>query len=481
MAATTLGDLAPECRELAARSIEWLDTRIDLRSGLFRLPGDASGRVRESVWVAQGLLLRDADRDRKRANDILERVLDAQLVAPGQPWDGTFLRFEGESPPREGAREWVDYDPNWRQFLGCAFSLILREHGSLLAPALARRIETAVDRARAGEPEGRVASQYTNIALMKAWLDVEAGDPAGLELAREITDAFERHGAFAEYGSPTYYGVDLYALALWEAHSSSAELQESGRSLGEALWRDVARFYHAGLKNLAGPHSRAYGMDLTRYASLLGLWIGAAVGLERAPLPAVRGSDAEFGHSHDFALAPSIALLRASLPAPDPEVLAHLHGFQGERLVAQTISEAPRRRATAWLSEDAAIGAESSEVDWHAYEQYHPATLHWRIDDDRIGWLRVRHDGPVDARAEPRALALRLAAPRGRAGAGTTFEIHAPAAGGRDVASAGVWRLPGIELQLEGDVGIPEVFESGESVQFHIDGAKGRELRLTIG
>ena len=56
---------------------------------------------------------------------------------------------------------------------------------------------------------------YANIALLRAWLDVHAG-LADDGYASAIVDDFRRHGCFTEYGSPTYYGIDLLALGLWQ-------------------------------------------------------------------------------------------------------------------------------------------------------------------------------------------------------------------------------------------------------------------------
>jgi hypothetical protein len=196
-------------------------------------------------------------------------------------------------------------------------------------------------------------------------------------------------------------------------------------------------------------------MDLRRYASLLGLWIWAAVGRRNAPFPSL---DSPFDHAHDIALAPSVALLSARLePLVSDDVRRHLESFQGERLLSRSLSEQPRRRASAWLGEGLAIGAESSEVDWHGYAQYHPVTVHWRAPGTPsadVGWLRLRHDGSVRAHAEPGALVLDLPDPLGRPSGDTRFEIFAPGLRAEDLASAigrNRWRLPGLDVRVTAD------------------------------
>jgi len=479
-----LEDLPAASNDLAAHSIEWLEARCDAATGLFQAPALAVGLFRESVWVAQGLLLRDGEGDRERATKLVSRALEAQLHAPGQPWDGTFARYHGEPDPREGAQRWVDYDPNWRQFLGTAFALMLREHGELLSSSLVHRMEEAIRIARTSESPDRVSHSYTNIALLKSWLEVEAGEARGLELARQIVEGFQVHESFDEYGSPTYYGIDLYALALWRAHSRAPELRDWGALMWDALWRDIARFYHAGLRNLAGPYTRSYGMDLRRYAATLGLWVWAGVGAEYAPFP---DPGRPFDHAHDFAMAPSVALLTARLPDPIPEdARPHLEHFQGERLIERVISDDPRRKATAWLAEDLAIGAESSELDWHGFDQHHPATLHWRIPEaaadgpEQVGWLRLRHDGPVDARAGVRALHLALGAPEDRDGGETRLELFAPGVRPDAFATPNRWKLPGLTLLVQTDTPAPSVEGTAPSVTLRYPGPGPRNIRLTV-
>ena len=136
--------------------------------------------------------------------------------SPGSP--------SGREPPSTGAVEWVDYDPNWRQFLGTTFAVILETFA--VSPAVGARLREAIDRAIAGEPRDRVSPSYSNIALMKAWLERDE------VFAASVVDCFDEHGAFEEYGSPTYYGIDLYALALWRRYPPTPMFAD----WGDRLW-----------------------------------------------------------------------------------------------------------------------------------------------------------------------------------------------------------------------------------------------------
>ncbi len=323
----------------------------------------------------------------------------------------------------------------------------------------------AMDLAVRGEPEGRVAPWYSNIALMKAWLEVDHGDRTGDErlvergeaLAEEVVALFDRHGAFDEYNSATYYGIDLFALALWRDWSASPRLREWGGRIEAALWHDVAGFYHAGLRNLAGPYTRSYSMDMTSSVGLLGLWIWAAIGRTGAPVPELPADpDAPLDHSHDLALGPLVALLAPRIP---DDAVADLRSFRGERTVEHDLGS--RRVASAWVAHDVMIGAERGPADWGGWDQYHPATVHWRRPDGGVSWLRLLHGGGVDAVASSGVLEVTARPPApGRGGAALLGELGPGAA---RPGSDGRWVLPGLAVAIttDGSIGEPAAAPGG--------------------
>lgn len=464
---TPIGSLGPAAADLASAAVGWGDRWWDPAAGLLWNPDGAfeelpAGRtvhlVPQSAWYAAALLLRGGDGDLARASRVLPAVLDTQYDAPGEVWDGTFARFQEWPVPPPDATVWVDYDPNWRQFVGTTFSLVLSDLAEGLDDALVTRMEAAIRRAVDGEPEGRVPAWYSNIALMKAWLEVEhgtrAGRPevaaAGEALAEEVVRLFDRHGAFDEFNSPTYYGIDLFALRLWRTRSSSLRLRSWGARLEEALWEDVARFHHAGLGNLAGPWSRSYGMDMRAYAGALGLWVWTALGRDLAPFPDVTRP---FGHSHDLFMGGVVALLGADIP---PGSAAELEAFSGPRLVRRVIAEEPPRVATAWLEPTAMLGAEASGDGWSAWGQYHPVTAHWLAPDGSLGWLRLRHRGPVLAEAAERTLTA-TCHPHPRHGPQPlVIEVLAPDLD-LEALGAGRWALPGLAAEVTADAAVAGV------------------------
>ncbi len=452
---------------LAAPITAWMDRWWDDEVGLlWNPPGSFEGvvepqsvhLVRETAWYAIGLLLRDAAGDRGRAERALRSIVGHQYDAPGQPWHGTFVRFPEWPEPKDGAVEWIDYDPNWRQFLGTALAVAVTDFD--LDADLARSVRDAVQLAVEAEPPDRVPPTYANIALMRAWLEAWAQRPDD-GYARSIVTAFREHGAFVEYGSPTYYGVDLLALALWQRSDSPDVLQRDGAALETALWSDLARWWHAGLGNLCGPYSRAYGMDGHDYVSGLSLAIRCA-GLP-APLPDLGA--AEVVHGHDLCKAPLFEHLGLR---PPPAVHDAFHGFTGPRSLHQVISSAPRREATGWLEPDLMIGGEHGDTRLQARDQFHPATVHWRRPDGRVGWLRAQHHGPTRGRASERRLEIECD------GDGEVrFVTNAPT----DAVTGTTWPLPGLTVEVDTTAAPVE----GAPLTYATDGSARFDLRFRPG
>ena len=476
MAEKHLDQLDVFARDLAQRSMAWMDGCWDEAAGLFRMPdgsiyehsqpGVPGHLVRGTAWYALGLLLRDAPGDLARACHAVGTVLTYQFNAPGQPYHGTWYRSPHEPPPPENPVIWKHYDPNWREFVGTTLALILLEYESRLPADLVRQIDAALRRAIAGTLARKVPASYTNIALMTAFLlqfgAVRFGESAWTStaerLAAEIRQRFRANTTFDEYNSPTYYGIDIYALALWRSYAASALLRETGAELEAALWRDIAQFYHAEMRNVAGPYDRSYGMDMQHYVACLGMWIWLATGYERAPFPRL---DGPLEHAWDFAIAPLFALLGLQMPE---EAQLHFLAFQGERQVERVIAAAPRRVATAWLGTHVMLGAEDSSSSFRVGDdQFHPATIHWLAGDDTVGWIRTRSAAPVDARAERGHLSI---ASTRHAGGNLEliFQIAAPefdlAALQRDR-----WALPGLTLRMETNCDGPTVTRNASLVE----------------
>jgi len=461
-----------------------MDQLWDEAAGLLWSPGevwdpeipDRPGwhMVRESVWYALGLLMRSRPGDADRAARVLDVVLNHQFDRPGQPYHGTFRRAPEEPDPPVEPIEWKYYDPNWREFIITTIAVILLEYEDKLPRRLLPEIDVAIRKAVEGALERGLRATYTNIALMHAFMLCFAGkrlgEPGWIEqgenMAREIYRLFKRHDTFEEYNSPTYYGVDLYALGLWRAYPPTPLLRELGSEMEALLWTDIAAFYHAGLRNLSGPFDRSYGMDMRHYAATVGEWIWLVTGSTLAPFP---DTTRRFAHAADFCYAPCYAILGARVPA---EAKPHLQAFQGEHQIERIISDSPCRVATAWLSQDIMLGAEHSSGLRRGTPQFHPATIYWRVGAEDVGWIRLRHAEPADARASVNRLDI--------TGAGElVFQVSAPGAR-PEAIQHNLWRLPGLTVQVETDAEIRRVEQQTDCINICYSPGNQQSISCTL-
>jgi hypothetical protein len=460
MGEARLDQLEGHARDLAGRSLAWMDSCWDEAAGLFRVPGDAlyeagplgvpGHLVRETCWYALGLLLRDAPGDRARATRAIDAVLRFQHDAPGRVYHGTWRLSPYEPQPPENPVLWRDYDPNWREFIGTALALILVEYEARLPAELVGRIDAALQRALAGTAERDPSAAQTNIALMMAFLlhfgaerfDVPTWRESAERLAAAILRRFRVSHTFEEHNSPTYYGIDLYALGLWRSYATSPLLREAGAEIEAALWREIAQCYHAGMRNVAGPYDRSYGMDMRGYVACLGMWIWLATGYEQAPFPDL---GRPLMQAWDFAAGPLFALLGLRMP---DDARPHFLAFQGERHLTRVIAEAPRRVATAWVGAHLMLGGEESGGSFRVGdEQFHPATIHWLAGEGALCWIRTRSATAVDAWAERDLLTIVSSAHPG-GDLELTFQIAAPEVD-MEQLRPGRWDLPGLVVHVE--------------------------------
>lgn len=450
--------LTPRARELLTASMAFSERNWDDRAAMVTSPGGVDPspedprqhRVRETGWFALGLVLRDGPGDVARAARAIDAVLAQQFNAPGKRWDGTFRRgVEEPDPPADGAKMWDNYDPNWREFVGTTLALILIRGGDHLPADLRARMEQGIARAVAGElADTRLKPSYTNIALMHgflwSWAGQRLGKPDWVERGEQWCEAVHKlwatHRAFDEYNSPTYYGVDLYGLALWREFGVTEKIRTLGAEMEAGLWHDIGDYYHAGLKNLCGPFDRSYGMDMRRYVALTGVWIGLAVPADLTPLP---DPTKQMAHGHDFFCVPTYAALDLQVPA---EALASFRAFQGERQLTRPI--AGPRVATAWIGRDLMFGGEftgQTRGANKATSQFHPATMHWRAPGEDVGWMKVIASPNCDAKAEAGLLTITGATP-----GDFTFRLSVDGLKPAMLTKA-EWKMPGLDVAVETD------------------------------
>jgi hypothetical protein len=448
-------------KEVFLAAIRSVDSHWDSQVGL--IGSNQSHTVRGSAWYGLGLMTRNEPGDFDRGLKTLRAVAATQYAMLGMPWDGTFRRTKEEKLPPLHAKKFIDYDPNWREFVGTVFALALIQYGDRISKADTLILEDAIKYAIQGElKEQRLLPSYTNISLMYAFLWTFAGErfhnaqwlADGQAWTEKVYKAYLLNGSFDEFNSPTYYGVDLYGLALLRRYGVTPRIKEIGSDMEAGLWRMIARFYNPSLRNLAGPYDRAYGMDMTHYASLVGVWLSFSMDNTKMPLPKIGSS---MDHGGDFLCAMTYAPLGTRIP---PDVLDDFTLLRGERLVVQKISDGSRI-ATAWISKNIMIGAEETGLKRGILaitSQYHPATIHWKLSSDAIGWVRIIRAPLLDAKAEKNLLTINSVQ------GDIVFRIHAPKSD-LSLINKGKWALPNLAIDVNSDAVAFSVLRIGDDIQ----------------
>lgn len=349
--------------------------------------------VPNTAWLAYAQLATGDDAAGEEAVGAIRALIGLQYDRPGTVFHGTYRRFLEWPEPPAAPVMWEDYDPNWRQFVGTTFAVILEDFADRLDADVVASIEASIALACAGELDGRIPPSYSNPALMRAWLDGWYGRRTGDEMlvdrgrafAEAIVADFDRFGAFDEFNSPTYYGIDLYALRLWQQFAPDPYFATHGARLELAVWRSAGELYNANLRNFCGPFTRSYHPDATRSVTMLALWIWALLGREHAPLPSLDAPVVD--HGHDLMAGPIFdRLARASTLD-----LSDFRTFGGTRSVAQELRRG--RHVSAWIGPALMIGAESSGIDWGGWSQFMPATAHWNgRGADGVLWMIDAHE-----------------------------------------------------------------------------------------
>jgi len=335
---------------------------------------------------------------------------------------------------------------------GVGFIVARAYFEDVLDSELVREADAALVRAAEGALERDVSAEYTNIALMSAFLldytghmvSNEAFIKQGKNKAKEILDLFSRYNTFTEFNSPTYYGTNLLGLGLWRELGQSVELRMHAKKIEAVFWKHIAQGYHPGLKNMCGQFVRGYGMDMTQYTALTGLCI--AMGLENAehaPLPNFRN------RTFEWAYAPLYALLDVK---PPEELLREFKTFSEPRELAYQI---PRRNkvyeAQMLLEPTWMMGAATGMR--RRWNQHCPGTVHWAVGD-QVAWLLVDGENAAEVKIVDRGLQVYLTEPD--ADHALRILVHAPQAN-MTMIGEDRWTLPGMTFRIEGGSGKPKV------------------------
>lgn len=257
---------------------------------------------------------------------------------------------------------------------------------------------------------------------------------------------FKKHDSFEEYNSPTYTGVDLYALALYRDYGTTPRMRTIGTEMETELWRTTAAFYNANLRNISGPFDRAYGMDMQSYVSVVGLWLRTVMDKEHAPLPSFTFP---VDHVGDLWIVPALVVLDAKIPA---DAMGQFTHFKGEHAVTKTIAD--ERAATAWIGRNLMYGAEMTSMTKGVDErsQFRPVTIHWKLPDGRIGSVQLTRCPAIDATAKRGHIDISVSG---------DVRLRIFEGNGAGEVSRNNWNLPGLYVKVETDAGSFDVAYDG--------------------
>ena len=183
----------------------------------------------------------------------------AETCQDQNPESGTFGNFRWYY----GRAEIVDL--NAVEFCMENASVLWREYRDTLPAGVRPRLRALLDRALDACMRRSVRPSYTNIALMNATNLILLGHalerPDALALGRLRLDTFMwttwDHG-ICEYGSPTYYGVDIAQLQRLWMYAPDATIRAQANALLSLFWLDVAANWFDPADRYAGAWSRSY-------------------------------------------------------------------------------------------------------------------------------------------------------------------------------------------------------------------------------
>lgn len=283
---------------------------------------------------------------------------------------------------------------------------VVELYADLLGNDLVSRIEDALEVAAVGEmrrngsyPAGdNLVLAYSNPGLMRCltvgWIGARRSNPTLTDFANEqgrlLLELFQANGSntLGEYNAPTYYGMDIWALAANIAYGpANATMTTNAKYILTELWKDIADHYNPYLRNLAGPYDRAYTRDMNMHSAVLSLWWWGIFGREYGGQPPLGESDLLYDVAQGAALSLVMGTAAGFLSDGTAAALRATGRWTGSRFLNKTIRSSldtgALRVATSWLSAGVMIGAESLAETTNRGAQFVPAIVHWASDPDK--------------------------------------------------------------------------------------------------
>ncbi|OGM50593.1 hypothetical protein ABOM_000576 [Aspergillus bombycis] len=369
-------------------SMEVNDLRWDSSYKYIWYADNGPWSTRFTAWHTAGLLYRNKGQDLTNAKAAIENILACQMTESYESaWYGTFKRSPDEPYPTPDSELYPPdiyntYDPNWREFIGTQLVQIVEEFSDLLGDHLVSRIEDSLEIATVGSmrrngsyPEGdNLTPAYSNPAIMRAWyvswIGARRNNQTFISYANDQADAilelFKSTGSnvLSEYNAPTYYGMDVWALAgAIKYGPSNATMTKNAKVILTDLWEDIAAHYNPYLANMAGPYDRAYTRDMTTSSAVIDyLWWGL-YGYGNGPQPNKLETNLLYDVTQGAALALIVDVVADHISNENNSWLQSREQWSGERMITKKVpdalgADAEVRTVTSWISAPLMIGAE---------------------------------------------------------------------------------------------------------------------------
>lgn len=315
-----------------------------------------------------------------RAFDVIRKVISQQDQDPGNDTYGIWSWFYEEPLRKMSPPDW-----NWADFCGKQLVQIEVRHGSRLPEELRELIRQAIFCACDAIIKRDVGPNYTNIALMGAFVTLIAGEAYsqpnlveyGLRRLERLHEFTKQLGTFHEFNSPHYSVIAITELSKIHALAASPRAKELAGSLLDGVWRMVAEHFHPATRQWSGPHSRSYSTLLTEMAKSFLLiatnneiifpfekeqpydaeWYGSGIRCPHKYLPFFTGSE---------------------------ERLLH-------QLYSRNVNSGLEKWATTYITPSYSIGVSSEEIMWN---QTRPLLVYFD-NGGQAAYLKLRvlHDG----------------------------------------------------------------------------------------
>ncbi|KUI70719.1 hypothetical protein VM1G_06355 [Cytospora mali] len=393
-------------------SMQVSDLRWDDDYKYIRYQENGEFNTRFTAWYTIGLLARKQGDDVENAKAAIENILHAQMTSQyDSAWYGTYKVALDGPEPTDNSSYWPPeiyetYDPNWREFVGTQLIQVIELYSNLLGSDLITRIEDALETAALGEirrngtypPGDNLILSYSNPCLMRCltvgWIGARRNNSVFIGFANEqgdlLLELFRANGSntLGEYNAPTYYGMDVWALASNIAYGPKiATMTTNAQYILTELWKDIAEHYNPYLRNMAGPYDRAYTRDMTAHSAVLSLWWWGMFGREYGGQPPLGESDLLYDVTQGAAIALVSDVVLKYISNDTSTSLRATGKWMGERFLNKTVRESldtdVLRVATSWLSAEVMIGGMSLAETVNRGGQFVPAIVHWASDPEK--------------------------------------------------------------------------------------------------